>query len=75
MPLPFGVRIFTREEAAALGQQRAFRLHLNRQARVPVTTEWFPDLDSSNQGALRWRPRAYAKNFTRSRLNWISVID
>jgi hypothetical protein len=55
-PLPFGVRIFTREEAAALGQQRAFRLHLNRQARVPLTTQWFPNLDTANQGVIAMAP-------------------
>ena len=51
-PLPFGVRIFTREEANGLGQQRAVRLHLNRQATVPLTDAWFPDLRASNQGVI-----------------------
>lgn len=56
MPLPLGVRIFTREEAASLGQQRAFRLHLNRQARVPLTTQWFPNLEAANQGVIAIAP-------------------
>jgi hypothetical protein len=54
--LPPGVRIFTREEAAALGQQRPFRLHLNRQARVPLTTQWFPNLEAANQGVIAIAP-------------------
>ena len=51
-PLPFGVRLFTQVEAAALNQQRTFRLHLNRQARIPLTKDWIPDLDTQNQGVI-----------------------
>ncbi len=51
-PVPFGVRLFTVDEAAALNQQRAFRLHLNRLARIPLTREWIPDLDAPEQGVL-----------------------
>ncbi len=52
MPLPFGVRIFPLPEAEALNQRRAFRLHLNRQARVPMTEAWFPGLGAANQGVI-----------------------
>lgn len=55
-PLPFGVRIFSREEATALNQQLPFRLHLNRQARVPLTTRWIPKLDAPNQGVIAVAP-------------------
>lgn len=54
--MPFGVRLFTQEEAAALNQQRAFRLHLNRQARVPLTTRWLPNLEAANQGVIALAP-------------------
>jgi len=56
MPLPLGVRLFTQEEAAALNQQRAFRLHLNRQARIPLDTRWIPNLESPNQGVIAMAP-------------------
>lgn len=56
VPLPFGVRLFTRDEAIALNQRRAFRLHLNRQARLPLTTRWVPHLDTPNQGVIAVAP-------------------
>lgn len=52
IPLPFGVRIFTAEEAAALNRARAFRLHLNRQARLPLTAAWFPRIEAPGQGVI-----------------------
>lgn len=55
-PLPFGVRLFTREEATALNQQRAFRLHLNRQARIPLTIRWIPRLEEASQGVIAVAP-------------------
>ena len=55
-PLPFGVRLFTREEAATLNQQQAFRLHLNRQARIRVTVRWIPKLGTPNQGVIAQAP-------------------
>ena len=56
MPLPFGVRLFTQGEAAALNQQRAFRLHLNRQARVPLDVRWIPNLNAPNGGVIAMAP-------------------
>ena len=50
--LPFGVRIFTATEAGMLNQRRAFRLHLNRQARLPLTAAWFPQIDAPDQGII-----------------------
>jgi len=55
-PLPFGVRLFAKEEAAALNQARAFRLHLNRQARIPLTERWIPDLAAPGQGVIALAP-------------------
>jgi hypothetical protein len=52
MPLPFGVRIFSQAEAEALNQRRAFRLHLNRQARIPLTEKWFPGLGAADQSVI-----------------------
>ncbi len=58
VPLPFGVRVFTRAEALALNQGRPFRLHLNRQARIAVSKRWLPDLDSPGQGVIAMAPAA-----------------
>ena len=55
-PLPFGVRLFTQEEATALNQQRAFRLLLNRQAKIPLTTRWIPKMEEANQGVIAVAP-------------------
>jgi hypothetical protein len=56
LPLPLGVRTFTVTEAAALNQRRAFRLHLNRQARLPLTSVWFPKIDAATQGVIAVAP-------------------
>lgn len=52
IPLPYGVRLFTLEEAEALNQKRPFRLHLNRQARIPLTRAWVPKLRTPRQGVI-----------------------
>ena len=51
-PRPIGVRTFSADEAQALNQTRAFRLHLNRQARLPMTSAWFPRINAPNQGVI-----------------------
>lgn len=51
VPLPAGVRVFVREEAAALNQ-RPFVLHLNRLAKLPLTVRWFPDLATPDRGIV-----------------------
>ena len=56
VPLPFGVRLFSLEQARALNQRRPFRLHLNRQARLPLTTDWFPKLGAPNRGVVATAP-------------------
>lgn len=48
-PMPLGVRVFSEPEAAALNQ-RPFVLHLHRQARLPLTRAWFPDIERPRQG-------------------------
>jgi len=55
-PLPLGVRLFNQREAIALNQRRAFRLHLNRQARMPLTKRWFPKLEAPDQGVIAMAP-------------------
>lgn len=57
IPLPFGVRLFGLEQANALNQRRPFRLHLNRQARLPLTTDWFPKLGTPSQGVVAVAPQ------------------
>jgi len=49
-PLPLGVRLLTQEEAAAPNQQRAFRLHLNRQAKDSARCTV-----DSEPGCAQWR--------------------
>jgi hypothetical protein len=56
IPLPFSVRIFSREEAAALNQARAFRLHFNRQARTNLSARWLPELDNPDRGIIAIAP-------------------
>ena len=56
-PLPPGVRIFEAAEAARLNQ-RPFVLYLNRLARLPLTSDWFPDLDKPSQGVVAVAPAA-----------------
>jgi hypothetical protein len=55
-PLPFGVRLVRQEEAAALNQRRAFRLHLNRQARTPLDIRWILNLNAFNKGMIAMAP-------------------
>jgi hypothetical protein len=47
-----GVIAFSAEQAATLGQQRAFWLHLWRVAYLPVTPTWFPRLLTSGSGVV-----------------------
>jgi hypothetical protein len=56
-PLPPGVRIFSAAEAARLNQ-RPFVLYLNRVARLPLTSDWFPELDAPSQGVVAVAPAA-----------------
>jgi len=55
MPLPPGVRIFDGAEAARLNQ-RPFVLNLNRLAKLPLTRDWFPELDTPSQGVVAVAP-------------------
>ena len=50
-PIPLGVRIFGAKEAAALNQ-RPFVLYLNRLAKLPITADWFPELQAPTQGIV-----------------------
>ena len=44
------------DEALALNQRRAFRLHLNRQTRVVMSDKWFQDLNAAHQGVIALAP-------------------
>ncbi len=74
-PLPFGVRLFTQEEAAALNQQRAFRLHLNRQARIPLDTRWIPNLDAPNGGVIAMAPARLRQELYESTLELVKRYE
>jgi hypothetical protein len=52
IPLTLGVKLFTKTEAAGLNQNSAFRLHLNRQARIPLNKKWVPEIDTPHQGVI-----------------------
>lgn len=47
-----GIIPFSAEQAAGLGQQRAFWLHLWRVAYLPVTPIWFPRLLDLSNGVV-----------------------
>jgi hypothetical protein len=47
-----GVIPFSAEQAAGLGQQRAFWLHLWRVAHLPMTPTWFPRLPDPGNGVV-----------------------
>jgi hypothetical protein len=55
-PRPFGLYAFDRESAAEMGQSRPFTLDLRRMAAVPVTVEWFPNLNTASHGTIRRAP-------------------
>jgi hypothetical protein len=56
-PRPSGVYSVDREAAAGMGQSRPFTLDLRRVAVVPVTVEWFPDLDAPAHGIVGRAPQ------------------
>lgn len=56
MPVPLGVRIFDAAEAARLNQ-RPFVLRLDRLAKLPLTRDWFPEIQSPVQGVVAMAPR------------------
>src|SRR4051812_3648663 len=51
LPVPPGIRIFGRQEAATLNQA-PFVLHLNRLAKIALTERWLPDLYRPGQGVV-----------------------
>lgn len=56
--LPRGVFRFDRQEAAALGQARAFMLDVRRLAYVPIAARWFPHLDRPDRGIQGRAPKS-----------------
>jgi hypothetical protein len=57
-PLLPGVIAFDSEEAAGLGQARAFVLDLRRLAYLPLTATWFPRVGEAGAGVLGRAPKA-----------------
>ncbi len=57
-PLPPGVLAFDSEQAADLGQARAFVLDLRRLAYLPLTATWFPPVGEPGAGVLGRAPKA-----------------
>ncbi len=55
-PRPSGVYSIDRDRAAGMGQPRPFTLDLRRVAAVPVTAEWFPELDAPDHGIVGRAP-------------------
>jgi hypothetical protein len=55
---PPGVYAFDRQEAAGLGQARAFVLDLRRLALMPVAPAWFPWMHQAG-GGIQGRASAY----------------
>ena len=55
-PLPAGARLFSTREAIELNQPRGFLLRLDVLARLPLTRDWFPDIDQPTQGILAVAP-------------------
>jgi hypothetical protein len=53
---PLGVYSIDRETAARMGQTRPFTLDLRHIAGVPVTAQWFPELDTPDHGILGRAP-------------------
>lgn len=56
--LPQGVIAFDREEAAGLGQARAFVLDLRRLAYLPLTATWFPRVGETGASILGRAPKS-----------------
>ena len=54
--LPFGVHRFDRREAGRLGQARPFILDLRTVAFLPITSVWFPQLETKERGVLGRAP-------------------
>jgi hypothetical protein len=55
-PRPAGVYSIDRETAASMGQARPFTLDLRRVAAVPVTAQWFPELNMADHGIIGRAP-------------------
>ena len=54
--VPLAVYPITAEEAAPMGQAKAFVIDARRIAFIPVTEIWFPDLTHPNRGCVGGAP-------------------
>ncbi len=80
IPLPAGARLFSLAEAARLNQSRAFLLRLDVLASLPLTPDWFPDLDRGESGLIAVAPASlqaelvgFAANLARRRRELIQM--
>lgn len=64
MPLPVGARVFGAREAAGLNQARPFLMRLDQLAKLPMTRQWFPDLEHPGQGVMAIAPPALQTELT-----------
>jgi hypothetical protein len=80
MPLPAGARLFDVQEAARLNQSRAFVQRVDVLAKLPLTRDWFPDIERPNRGVIAIAPPALqaeivqlAANLARRRLELVEM--
>jgi hypothetical protein len=60
---PPGVYEFSQDAAAAMGQSRPFTVDLRRVAAIPITSEWFPELDTPHRGIVGRAPEQLRMRF------------
>lgn len=62
--LPLGVFPIDAQQAAAMGQQRAFAIDTRRIAFVPLTPVWFPQLAQLGAGKVGAAPKSLFQQVT-----------
>jgi hypothetical protein len=64
IPVPLGVIVIPKQQAAALGQ-KAFVLDARRIGILPITLEWFPNLNSDGHGVVKIASKPFQDNVAR----------
>ncbi len=64
IPLPFGARVFSVAEAAALNQNRGFLLRMDLLGRLPMTVAWFRDIAKPGHGVIAVAPAGLQRELT-----------
>jgi hypothetical protein len=62
--VPLGVIVIPKQQAAALGQ-KAFVLDARRIGILPITLEWFPNLNSDGHGVVKIASKPFQDNVAR----------